>query len=234
MYNHPDLYEKAFSYRNLRRECNFLEKLFGNRVKSVLDIGCGLGGHLRILSERYSVSGLDKSRKMVEYARKKVKGNFYVRDMCAFSIPKKFDAAISMLATFSYIVNISEIYSHLDSVARSLGKKGIYVIEMGNPYVWFTVKRKTVLNSWETEGINVKMVQYPPDYMSQTVEWDVDICNKGKKIHSKNKSRIIFPQEFRDIIEKSGLFRVLGIYGDFSGKKFSKNSDRMVAVLQKL
>ncbi len=233
MYNYPEIYEKAFSYRNFGKECSFIRKQLNKKTKSLLDIGCGAGQHLEILSKYYEIGGLDKSKKMVDYAKKKLKGNFYVRDMKKFSLPKKYDSAVSMLATFSYLVDIGDILSHFDSVSKVLNKKGIYMIEMGNPYVWFDVRRKTILNEWEVDNIKVKIVQHPPDFLKQTVRWVVHIKQGKHRIFSENTSRILFPQEFVDVVRMSKKFRIKNIFGDFKGKPFKKDSDRMIAVLEK-
>lgn len=61
--SYADYYDVLYSDKDYGAECDFLESIFGrycNRpVRTILDLGCGTGGHTFVLAERgYQISGL--------------------------------------------------------------------------------------------------------------------------------------------------------------------------------
>lgn len=132
-----------------------LERIFRafarGRVTSVLDLGCGTGGHAIPLARRgYAVTGLDRSPAQLAVARgnarsARVRIGFLRGDMRSFDFDGSVDAAISLGGTFGYLVDPSDIRACLASVRRSLRPGGIFVFEfmqsggaMPAPYqAWF-------------------------------------------------------------------------------------------------
>src|SRR3972149_442231 len=74
---YAEFYDYLYQDKDYERECDFIEAAFnkyGCRVKTILDLGCGTGGHALILSRRgYHVVGVDRSREMIGIAKRKVK-----------------------------------------------------------------------------------------------------------------------------------------------------------------
>ena len=74
---YADAYDYLYQDKDYKKECDFLEEIFSkfsSGVKSVLDLGCGTGGHAAILAKRgYQVVGVDRSEEMIEIAKKKTK-----------------------------------------------------------------------------------------------------------------------------------------------------------------
>ena len=79
-----------------------------SEIKTILDMGCGTGGHALLLAERgYGVTGIDMSESMLSIAKEKArKANISVDlfegDIREFNTAKKFDAIISMFAVMGY------------------------------------------------------------------------------------------------------------------------------------
>lgn len=73
---YTDLYDYFYRDKDYERECDLLEQLFqtygGGATRSVLDLGCGTGGHSLVLAQRgYAVVGVDRSAGMLTRARQK-------------------------------------------------------------------------------------------------------------------------------------------------------------------
>ena len=74
-----EVYDLIYKDKDYERECDFLEEIFKKYstifpVKTVLDAGCGSGGHAIPLAKRgYRVVGFDLSEVMISQARKKAK-----------------------------------------------------------------------------------------------------------------------------------------------------------------
>src|SRR5258706_13298100 len=70
------LYDHFYHDKDYAGECDLLEQVFAahgsGRVRDVLDLGCGTGGHAWILARRgYRMVGLDRSATMVGLAQEK-------------------------------------------------------------------------------------------------------------------------------------------------------------------
>jgi predicted TPR repeat methyltransferase len=61
-------------------------------ARNVLELGCGTGSMLKHLQDRYKVSGLDISSRMLSIAGKKVsRAKLFRQDMVDFQINARFD-----------------------------------------------------------------------------------------------------------------------------------------------
>ena len=73
--DYANAYDYLYQDKDYNKECDFLEKIFlrySGSTSSILDLGCGTGGHVNILAEKgYKVTGIDRSGEMLSIARKK-------------------------------------------------------------------------------------------------------------------------------------------------------------------
>lgn len=146
-------------------------------------------------------------------------------DMINFKLNKKVDFAFSLMGTISYVQNNQELLDHLNSVANSLNKGGLYFIE--NQRLDWTDKDFFKPSSWtiHKNGITVKTTysMEVKDPLEQTIKENIKLevdDNGNKKIIEQNwVNKQIFPQEFLELVTQNGKFEFVGW---FEGKK-SKN-----------
>ncbi len=103
--NFVKIYDYLRSEKYYQETVEKLDEIFSeNDVKTVLDVGCGTGRIPKLLNDKgYKVIGIDKSKNMIEYARKKYpKLEFHVGDVKEFSL-EKYDAVIAMDSVLSYV-----------------------------------------------------------------------------------------------------------------------------------
>ncbi len=121
-------------------ECNFLERLFKrysqNKVREILDVGCGTGSHSVIFAERgYRVLGIDRSEAMLKAARRKISRRhrntqFEKMDMRRVSIKgRRFDAALILFGGFTYLLKDSDVESCFSSIRKHLNIGGLIIFE---------------------------------------------------------------------------------------------------------
>lgn len=103
--------------------------------RSVLDVGCGTGEHVRLLMERgFEVQGLDLDPDLLKVAAKKNPAcRFHRADMCAFEIPDRFDAVLCLFSSIGYATALERVVQALCCFRRHLARGGIAVVEP-----WFT------------------------------------------------------------------------------------------------
>jgi SAM-dependent methyltransferase len=137
VYEHPEYYEIAFSFRDIASEANVFEECFKKYslipVSSVLELGCGNCPHMEEMVRRgYKYTGIDNSRAMIEYSKKRAVDldgvDLILGDMLDFSLPEEVDFAFILLGSL-YTTTSEDIHRHFDSVRRNLRAGGLYFLD---------------------------------------------------------------------------------------------------------
>lgn len=230
LYDHPQYYEIAFSFRDIPSEVDVFEECV-NRfsripVTSLLELGCGNCPHMEELVKRgYQYSGLDLSKAMLEYSIEKAirigaEVNLIHADMIDFTLEKKVDFVYVLLGSLA-ANNTSELVTHFDSVAEALKKGGLYLLDW---CIQFEPPGGAEgKDSWEMEreGVKVKTtVSWKPvNRVEQTFEenitLEVDDHGKGFSIINKGIRRAIYPQEFLCFLSRSKHFEFVGWWNNW-------------------
>jgi len=133
-------------------------------------------------------------------------------DMCNFKLKKKADFAFIMMGSLSVESN-EKFLNHLDSVAYSLKKGGLYFIQ-NNAVDW----TQNAEQSWvmEKEGITVKTTFRTSwkDILNQiyTEKIIMEVNDHGQQLRfiEEENLKFIFPQEFKTLLKLNGKFEFLG------------------------
>jgi SAM-dependent methyltransferase len=131
-------YDDLYQDKDYAAECDLLERVFSEyarpAVHSVLDLGCGTGGHSAVLAERgYTVVGVDRSADMLRRARERASGaRFEVGDITAIDLNETFDAVVIMFAVLGYLTCNSDIQRALGAARRHLRPGGVLFAD-----VWY-------------------------------------------------------------------------------------------------
>lgn len=122
---------------NLIRLNFIVERLKQNRVKTVLDAGCGTcGPMIRLLKEEFKVTGFDFSEEMVKEGRKELEKADYDPNLIfqadledVTTLPNEKVDAIIALGVFPHILNEGKALSNM---RKRLNKHGLVFIEFRN------------------------------------------------------------------------------------------------------
>ncbi len=230
LYDYPEYYEVAFSFRDIPREAHFLDdcirELSKRKVNHILEIACGHAPHVEQLSLLgYRYTGLDINRNMLDYAIYKWKDIkpipiFIEEDMVSFSSNESYDFAYVLLGSL-YLNSLDEMQSHFDSISKVLNSGGLYFLDW---CVQFHDPLKDSENnsySLEKDGIiiesdfNIKLL----DHENQMYEeiWTVNVNDHGrhKKFNMIERNKAILPEEFRKFIKNRTDFEIVGMWGDW-------------------
>ncbi len=105
------------------------------QARTVLELGCGTGNYLAVLADDYAVEGLDISRAMLRYARKRLPGvAFHRRDMASFEIGRHFDAVICPYDSINHLLRFEDWVRTFKAAKRHLNPKGVFVFDVNTPY----------------------------------------------------------------------------------------------------
>ena len=137
-----EYYDLVYSKKDYRGEADKLRQIFRIYVpqaRSLLDLGCGTGEHLRFLPE-FKVAGIDLDPTFIRAARKKRSdGTFQVADMHRFELDSKFDILVCLFSSIGYLLTDEAILSALACFKEHLSLGGAIFIEPWfEPSAWFT------------------------------------------------------------------------------------------------
>jgi len=229
VYENPKYYEIAFSFRDIGAEVDTFERCFGEYaklpVKSILEIGCGNSPHLEELLKRgYAYTGLDISRAMLAYSSEKAaaldgKAAFVHADMIDFATPQKFDFAFIALGSLC-AQNTEGIFSHFRSVARALNKGGLYLLDWCIRFAPFSDQD----DSWSIEQENIKVTTHFSEKLINAAEQlvqesiSLEVLDDGSVLTFSETgiSRVMFPQEFLQIIGQTTEFEFVGWWDNWN------------------
>jgi len=220
-YTVPRLYEIAFD-TNRKLEVDFLVHCFKRHaaipVSRVLDIACGTGPHLIRLADRgYQMSGLDLSRENIEFVRQRLaakgqRGELSVGDMTDFRLERPVDTAICMQDSQGHMLTNAQLLAHLRAVARAVKRGGLYVFDRYMASSWTNPARSW---SWsKRRGRLIVRASFSAlndvDPVSQIFRerMTLEAVENGTRrlYRQSHKSRMVFPQELKALVELAGGF----------------------------
>ena len=231
LYDNPQYYEIAFSFRDISAEVSLFEECFRGfsriPVRSVLELGCGNCPHMEELIRRgYRYSGLDISEAMLDYSRGKAwrigaKIKLIHADMNDFSLESKLDFVFVLLGSLS-VKSTTELTRHFDCVAKVLKRGGLYLLDWCVQFdpPWASEGGGT----WEMEredirvktAVSWKLVNRIEQLFEETITQEVDDHGKKLSIIGKDIKRAIFPQEFLCFIRAHQHFEFVGWWNNWS------------------
>lgn len=100
-------------------------------TRTVLELACGTGSILGLLSQNYEVSGLDRSRKMLAVARRKLpQTKLFCQNMTDFAVEKKFDAIVCVFDSINHLLRFSDWQKVFRRVRFHLKNDGIFILDV--------------------------------------------------------------------------------------------------------
>jgi SAM-dependent methyltransferase len=249
VYRHPKYYEIAFSFVDPPKQVDLYER-FIRRFSTVAacrvaELGCGPGLIVREFARRgYQTIGLDLSRPMLSYLLKASKSNGSVvepvlGDLTDFRLRPVVDFAMTLMGTVDHIPDREHMRTHLGSVAASLKRGGLYMIE--NYRLDWTWKSLNGSVSWEMEreGIHVstRFTSRVADTLSQRIRQRLElrVRERGKRtaMSEEWESEVIFPREFEEMVEDSGKFEFIGWFERYGLRRLTRANGDNIALLKR-
>ena len=216
-----EYYDIFYSDKDYEKECDFIQEIFkaysAKPVKSILDVGCGTGGHSILLARRgYKVTGIDASQVMISKAKEKSKGHgtgltFQTADIRKFDLKKKFDACISMFAVLNYITDTDDILKALENIRRHLKPGSIFTFDFWNGLAVLRILPSVRVKVVEKDGKRVIRTVHPEmdalhhickSHYHVLVTQGENILNEFKETHVV---RYFFPQEIAHYLNDAGF-----------------------------
>ena len=245
-FENPLLWD-AIRLGKVEKEIAFLNTICKrNNVRSILDVGCGTGLHMGMLSKKgYAVTGADVNINMLKHAQKIYPHlRFIEGDMRSKTFPKKipekFDAIICICTVFSYNTSNKEVEQTLKNFHSLLKPNGILILDNINlfPFIEnYGFKKNLIEKTPYSKFDLISETRHRLILKEQVLEETRTIrMMDNRKLVKKDTTRfrIFFPQELIYILEHSGFVESV-LYSGFSLKKTSDLKNfRLVSVSKKM
>jgi SAM-dependent methyltransferase len=185
---YAEIYDRLYSDKDYARECDLLEELFrrcsGREIQSILDLGCGTGGHAFPLADRgYQVLGVERSADMIAQASRKraaldqaageLAPTFQQGDLQTLDLGRRFDAALMMFAVLGYQTSNAEVSGALAAARRHLDPGALLVFD-----VWYG---PAVLAQRPEERL--KALESPQGRVQRTATPELDVRRHLCRVH---------------------------------------------------
>lgn len=224
-------YDVFYRDKDYRRECDIVTTLAsrdGGEIRSVLDLGCGTGGHAVELGRRgFEVTAVDVSAAMLEVARRKLDQNgldvaLEQADIRSLELERTFDLAIAMFAVIGYLTSNHDLATALGRIRRHLRPGGTLVFDCWfGPAVLGQQPRVAVHRYRTADGTTLLRIAEPRhDPLAQVVEVEYTVVEAAADrppamFHESHLMRYFFPHELRLLLAAAGFEHVeLSPFGD--------------------
>lgn len=216
-------YDQFYSTKNYGEECDLIEAALARHAGgvhgSILDVGCGTGGHSLELAKRgYSMTGVDLSPSMVAQASAKGEAMpeaqrpaWQIGDARTFDAAGPFDAAIMMFAVVGYLTTNEDVMAGLRNIRRHVEPGAVFVSDF-----WYG---PSVLVDRPTDRVRVLKVEDRQviratnttlDVTTHTADvsfrlWSLEGDRLTSASSEMHRLRYFFPQEYGFMLSLAGF-----------------------------
>ncbi|HCI04347.1 TPA: SAM-dependent methyltransferase [Candidatus Peribacteria bacterium] len=220
---YSELYDVLYETKDYSAECDFVQSLIEEDVSksvSILDIGCGTGGHLIPLTERrYKVSGIDKSLHMIDVARQRcaeadITAKLMTGDIRTFSLKEKFDIALSLFAVLSYITEDEDLSAAFKNVHTHLNPQGVFIFDVWyGPGVKHDTPRECIKRFKNGVQEIIRLTEPTHDSQRNLIHINFDLIAIEKsalvnRVQETHTVRYFFEEEMRAMLNRVGFSSV--------------------------
>jgi SAM-dependent methyltransferase len=125
-----DRFQAAKDYAAEAQRVTELIRHIQPRARTLLDVACGTGPHLRYFREDFACHGLDLDDGLLEVARQRLPDVPLTRaDMTGFDLAQRFDAVTCLFSSIGYTASVAGLRAAARAMAEHLNPGGVLIIE---------------------------------------------------------------------------------------------------------
>jgi SAM-dependent methyltransferase len=227
-YEYPHLYDLAFGW-DPGTEVGFVEAAFDRYarrpIRRIFEPFVGPGRIAIALAARgYQVAGLDLEPAAIAFARKRadergVSVDWAVGDLAAWSADRTFDAVVTLIDSFRYLLTADAAESAIRSFANATGPGGVLIIgidvgakppELTDEEQWTMERDGTVV---ETTVFDLrKSGQAPGTSLVRSVLRVTERDGAEYNLTSEAAMRLYTLDSFLELVTGRGEFETVGVF----------------------
>ena len=220
-------YDLINAKKDYNDETEFILNAYGlyseDKLKNILDIGCGTGEHSHILASKTeaNIHGFDPSSEMISLANKK-----YDKVLnCSFSednIPDlNFDLVISMFYVVNHILSLDKLENYFKLASSNCKEGGIFIFDCFNGVAALRdPPRRTFKTRTSSENIKVVTTSLPENNLFNSfthLKYLASIYDRGGLIEEFQydlKHALWTPFILQEIARRY-KFEIIGVYSPY-------------------
>ena len=218
-------YDLLYRDKNYGGEVDFIDSLIKKHVpgaESILELGCGTGGHAEYLAKRgYTVHGIDISDDMLRMAARRHVGfspelqgktKFEKGDVRTARLGRKFDVVLSLFHVMSYQTTNEDILAAFQTAREHLNKGGIFLFDCWYGPAVLTDRPEVREKEWSDDAIKISRKAVPvlhPNKNVVDVNYRITVQDKQsgkvKEIHETHHMRYLFIPEIELLFSQTSF-----------------------------
>jgi ubiquinone/menaquinone biosynthesis C-methylase UbiE len=214
-----------------------LKKYNSNHSSRILEIGGGTGILGKTLKDAgYNYYGSDLSFQMASEANKKG-CSFFCADCKALPLKSTFDLVIFLYDGINYLLSLEEYKRLFNQISSVLSKDGLFLFDITtqtNSIRYFT----DYFDHCDYDDYSyIRHSFYNPENNFQINDFTIFKKVKSKsqifQRFSEHHVQKVFPAKSIEQVIPRDLFNIIGIWDEYSYKKYSSRSERIHFLLQR-
>lgn len=217
---YAEIYDLMYEDKSYSEEAELIRRSFSHadgNVASVLDVGCGTGGHaFHLASSGIDVVGVDRSAAMLQIGRAKKTHtrrapHFVQADIRRLPLSAQFDAAIMMFAVLCYQTTNADVLCTLRSVRGCVREGAVLVGDVWHGPAVLRIRPGERMRVFESGNrLLLKASKGQLDLSRNVCVVDVEhwLLEGGRLLARGNEThevRYFFPQELALFLQLSGF-----------------------------
>jgi SAM-dependent methyltransferase len=165
-------------------------EMYRPQTESILELGCGTGAILAGLGSGFSLTGIDLSPEMLEYATRRCPSARFIQgDITSFSSSEMFDVVICVFDTLNHVTTFEGWLSVFQLVREHLAVGGLFIFDVNTlGRLRELAEMAPWVHSFE-ENTLIMDVEFDDEPMSI---WDIRIFeNRGQHEYVLHHERIL-------------------------------------------
>ena len=233
-----DEYLTVYAHRD-QTEAKKLLRLILQKVRlsddsRILDLACGAGRHsIAFANLGYAVTAIDLSESLLKIGRQEslrlgVSVDFKKQDIRSVKVDGLFQLVLNLFTSFGYFEKDEENFGIFRTAYRYLYKEGYFVFDFLNEsYV------KNHLVPFSQDEKNGCIIKQTRSIENGCVVKKIELRFGEKQQSFFEKVKLYNYNTLINELQKTG-FTIMGLYGDYDGGKFNKEtSSRLIAICKK-
>jgi SAM-dependent methyltransferase len=203
-------YDVVYSYKDYVAESQLITSIISERVegaKTLLDVACGTGKHLKYLVKRFDCTGIDLDEEMLAIASERAPGTpLHHGDMCDFDLGEHFDAVLCLFSSIGYTKTVERMEQAISTMANHLKSGGILLVEPWlTPEAWLVGHKDS--NTYETDEFIVTrmMVSEPIERGRLVLEYMIGDSSGISRVTETHEMGWFTHDEDLNSFKKAGL-----------------------------
>ena len=228
-------YLKVYKHRD-EKDAEELVNLVLNSIQlnpgdNILDMAAGFGRHAILFAKKgFKVSAVDLSENLLSIAQNNAEKEganieFIQSDIRHFTSAKKYNLIINLFTSIGYFESDDENYNILKNAFELLKDGGFFVLDYFNKNF---VKKNLVAQT--IDEVDDSIITQNRFIEGERIIKEITVERKGKTNKFYESVRMFSKEELIGVMENLG-FKIIKIFGDFSGKPFELDFSPRIIII---